>query len=278
MAEMQFRSRLQALPFDLKYRLGELSLQIGMTPSSRQKAILQAFKDYGIDVIEVGTGTNRTIVKYDGYALKIALDQDGVADNRQEWVMSESLQPYVAQTHEISKGGHLLVASYCPAFSTYSEFVQHNDTIKNILTIWGQRYLLGDVGLTKKNYANWGLTPDGKPVCIDYAYIFPVGMDIFKCLCGNSTMIFADSTFNSYKCPECNRRYSDSELRAQISQKERLQLFENVSGIEMHESIEMHKIDDKYIQVDDNVNAPDPYELGGMLSDIENYGFVRNIY
>lgn len=273
MAEMKFRSRLQTLPIDLKIALGEISLQRGMVPLSRKKRILELFKDFGVDVTEVGTGTNRTIVKYDGYALKIALDQEGVADNKQEWVMSESLSPYVAQTHEISKGGHLLVASYCPAFTSYAEMWSHNESIKSILTLWNQRgFLLGDVGMTSVNYANWGLTSDGKPVCIDYAYIFPVGMDLFKCICGNNTMTFDGNTFTAYKCTKCNKKYSDRELRSKISPKERLALFERVNGIEMHLPEEMHEVSNEYLPKENNVFEPDPYDVGELLVNMDRYG------
>ena len=41
-------------------------------------------------------------------------------------------------------------------------------------------YKEDDVGIIDKNYANWGLNAKGEPVCIDYAYLFPVSMNIFK--------------------------------------------------------------------------------------------------
>ena len=248
MANALFRSRLQALPIDLKIRLGELSLQIGMTPSKRQQEMMNAFKEFNIPVVEVGTGTNRTIVKYDRYALKIALDEDGVADNKQEWVMSSALMPDVAPAFDISAGGHLLMAAYCPAFSTYSEFCQYRTTITEILKKWGTKYLLGDVGVTRKNYANWGLSKAGKPVCIDYAYIFPASMDIFTCTCGNNTLTFSDTTFNSYMCPKCKAIYSDSALRSLISNEERMKLFEDVKGIRMYTEREYHEIPDEMIK------------------------------
>ena len=255
-----FRSRLNSLPLDLKCEIGEIPLQKGMRPTSRKEKAIELLNKYHIDWVEIGTGTNRFIIKYDGYALKIALDHEGIADNMQEFAICESLMPNVAYAHEISEGGHLLVASYCPAFTSHSEMWLHNATIRRILTDWSSRYLLGDVGLTQHNYANWGLSPDGRPVCIDYAYIFPSSLDMFKCICGNRSMVFAKGDFSTYKCSKCNKLYEDRELRARISPEERMRLFNNVIGIRMQNEFEEHPIDKKYIKYEDNPDAPNIYD------------------
>ena len=169
----QFRSRLNSLPLEFKCEIGEIPLQKGLRATSRKEKVIELLQKYDIDYIEIGTGTNRFIVKYDGYALKIALDREGVADNMQEFSICEDLMPNVAYAYEISSGGHLLVADYCPAFTSQNEMWQHNSSIRKILQEWSKRYLLGDVGMTERTYANWGLAPGNRPVCIDYAYIFP---------------------------------------------------------------------------------------------------------
>lgn len=263
----QFRSRLNALPLKFKCEVGEIPLQKGMRPSSRKQAVIDLLKNYHVEYVEVGTGTNRFIVKFDGFALKIALDHEGVADNMQEFAICESLMPHVAYAHEISKGGHLMVASYCPAFTTHNEMWAHNGAIRKILTEWSKRFLLGDVGLTQHNYANWGLAPGNRPVCIDYAYIFPASIDMFKCICGNRSMTFAKGDFSEYKCTKCGRTYEDRTLRAKISHEERMRLFNNVKGIEMRQEYEMHPVDPKYIKINNNPDAPDPYSIAMEVSD-----------
>ena len=255
-----FRSRLNTLPIDLKVKIGEVSFQKGMLATSRRDKVIELLTEYNMPFQNVGTGTNRHIIKYDGYVIKIALDREGVADNKQEWVMSEVLKPHVATAYEISKGGHLLVASYAPAFTSQHEMFSYRSTITKILSEWSSRFLLGDVGLTKTNYANWGLDSQGHPVCIDYAYIFPVSMDIFKCVrCGCKSMSL-DSSFSRYKCNQCGNEYEDRDLRSKISQDVRLQLFKNVNGIEMKKSIEEHPVESKYITEHYNPDMPDPYE------------------
>ena len=221
--------------------------------------------------MEIGTGTNRFIIKYDGYALKIALDREGVADNVQEFSICESLMPNVAYAYEISSGGHLLVAAYCPAFTSFHEMWTHNSKIHEILGDWSKRYLLGDVGLTERTFANWGIAPGGRPVCIDYAYIFPSTLDQFECICGNTEMTFADSNFSKYKCTKCNKVYEDRELRARVSSEKRIKLFDNTKGVKMHDEYEMHEVDPMYIKIENNPDMPDPYDVA--VSTVEHiYG------
>lgn len=251
-----YRSRLNTLPLEVKMKIGEIPYQKGMRATSRKNKVVEILKEHNIEFTEVGTGTNRFIVKYDGFALKIALDREGIADNRQEWVMSEVLAPNVAPAYDISRGGHLLVAHYAPAFTSYGEMSAHSTRIKQILDQWGSRFLLGDVGFNRVNYANWGLL-SGQPVCIDYAYIFPASMDLFRCICGCKRLKL-DDTYSVYKCTECGRQYEDRDLRAKISQEERLKLFNNIEGIEMFKPVEQHMADIKYSAKDINPDAPNP--------------------
>lgn len=157
------------------------------------------------------------------------------------------------------------MASYAPAFTSFAEMNGKSSEIRRILSKWGSRYLLGDVGITSINYANWGIL-NGNPVCIDYAYIFPVSMDIFECVCGNKDMRFSGSDYTKYQCCKCYKTYSDRELRARISNEERLRLFSDVleNGIEMHDPIEEH---DAPVRQSTYVNpsGPDPREVGDTV-------------
>lgn len=271
---VKYRSRLCELPKCVREGLGEVSYQIGMTPSARKERCLNVLRSNNIPFKDIGTGTNRFIVKYDGYVIKIALDQEGVADNKQEWVMSSILAPHVAPAHEISRGGHLLVASYAPAFSSFSEFCSYRPQIAAILERWGTRYLLGDVGITAINYANWGML-FGKPVCIDYAYIFPVSMDVFTCVCGNKEMRFSDTTFTNYQCtnPKCNITYTDRDLRAKISNDERLRLFNNVSenAIELSAPVKEVEVADALVDRAIDPDMPDPYQVVHNVNQVWGY-------
>lgn len=247
MIKRNFKSRLSELPLDFKIGIGELPLQKGMTASNKRKRALELLKKYEVPYIELGTGTNRFIVKYDGYAMKMALDNEGIADNKQEWVMSYPLGKGIAQSYEISKGGHFLMSQYAGAFQSYNEFYAYRKQVYQILNRWNQEgFLLGDVGICKINYANWGLLPTGEPVCIDYAYIFPANMDLFKCTCGCKNMRMNED-FTEYYCIDCGKKFEDRELRVRIPKETRLKLFSDVEGFEMNQPVQEFEIDERYL-------------------------------
>lgn len=266
-----YRSRLNTLPLELKMKLGEVSFQKGMLASSRRNRMIELLKDYKLPFTEIGTGTNRFVFKYDSYVIKVALDKEGIADNRQDWVIADMLTPDIAYTHEISKGGHLLIADYCPAFTSYAEMSMYMKEIKTILQRWSTRFLLGDVGFSKVNYANWGLSPGGKPVCIDYSYIFPASMDLFKCICGNKTIEPYDTSYTSYKCSACGKRYEDRDLRSRISQKTRLEMFNNTKGIIMSEPYQQIEVDSSLLPEEHNPDAPTVSEIANNLVNRVNF-------
>ena len=283
--EQTYRSRLNALPLGLKEEIAEYVLQWGMTATNRRLGILETFKKYNVKATELGTGTNRLIVKLGNYALKIALDDEGIDDNRQEWAISELLAPNVPATYEISGniitkedgsreiiGGHLLVADYAPAFANWGMFLNYQHKIRKILAEWDAKgFILGDVGTSKKNYANWGLLR-GRPVCIDYAYVFPGGFDLFECICGCKELIINKSNYSSYRCAKCQTEFSDSELRSRISNQRRHELFSKVEGITMKDEYEVHNVDIKFIE-NKYDHIPTPYELSAS----ELAASVRNV-
>lgn len=233
-----FRSRLNELPIQLKRDIALVTLQDGWNNMKRRNEIIKMLTDYKIDFVNVGTGTNRFIVRYDSYALKIALDNEGVNDNKQEWNVSTSLSPDIAMPYEISKGGHLMVAAYAPAFTTFQEMNQYSSKISKILEKWSNAgYLLGDVGIQHKNFANWGLL-NGNPVCIDYAYIFKASGAIFGCSrCGYPSLVIDNITYADYSCPKCKYKFPDALIRARIPGSVRALAFDdsvnNDSVIEM---------------------------------------------
>jgi hypothetical protein len=270
-----FRSRLNALPFEARCMLGEIPLQKGMYMDSRQQKCIDILRSYNVDFNVVGCGTNRFITKYDGYAVKIALDKEGIADNKQEWAVSEMLDPDVAETFEISNGGHLLVASYFPAFTSANEMFCYSVQIQDILKKWNSRgFLLGDVGLTKVNYANWSPGRNGHPKCIDYGYVFPGSLDLFQCICGCDALTVTDANFTAYQCTKCGHVYQDRDLRNRISATERAKLFGNTTGIRMKEAFENHEIDPKYVVHEYNPSAPDAFQATLDALQMENGGPV----
>ena len=272
---VKYVSRIHALPLELRMKLGELPYQYGMRASTKRDKAIEALNDSGIEWTEIGTGTNRFIFRYDSYAFKLALDEEGMADNMQEWAICDMLKD-VAYANEISRRGHLLVASYCPAFTSFTEMNFYQHEIIQILKRWtDEGFLLGDVGLVSENYANWGLQ-NGKPVCIDYGYIFPSSVDLFGCVCGSHRMVPLNQTYSEYKCMDCQRRYTDRDLRSRISTEQRLQLFNNVKGVEMHSVEEMHECNEKYL-INEQRTAGVPTKWETIYSIISKEHFSRGL-
>jgi hypothetical protein len=253
-----FRSRLNGIPLECKVDLGEISLQKGLLPATRRQDAREILNRYNIDWTEVAAGTNRFVVKYEGYALKIALDKEGVIDNKQEFAVYDQLAPDATRVHEISTGGHLLMSSYCPSFTSPTEFQAHVPVIRKKLARWGVRHILGDVGINEKNLANWSIDPEtGDVVANDTGYVFSYSYDIVRCICGNRTIVNTDSSFTMYKCTQCSKTYGDRDLRMVISQDERLRLFDKIDGFTLYETEEHHMSDAPISKKRINPDAPD---------------------
>lgn len=231
--DCHFRSRLNEIPLQLKRDIALVTFQDGWNNVKRRKEMITLAEDHHLPFQDVGTGTNRFIIKYDGYVLKIGLDDEGINDNKQEWNVGFTLprlkanEPDVALPYEISKGGHLMVADYAPAFTSYTEMSRHKTTIASILGNWSKNgYLLGDVGIQSKNFANWGLL-NNRPVCIDYAYVFKASGTIFGCDKCGCRELKLDVSYSNYTCPVCNNSFPDAFLRARIPDNSRAKLFKD---------------------------------------------------
>lgn len=247
MSKCKFRSRLLSLPVEYRRGIAEIPYQIGMRASSRYDKALKLTEQYGIEHLEIGTGTNRFIIKHDGFIIKIALDEEGIADNKQEWAIGQELYDFestrgVPRTFEIVKGGQFLVAEYTPAFTSFSEMMSYRKRIVELLTLWNKKYLLGDVGLSKQNYANWGLRNNNEVVCLDYAYIFPARLELFKCYCGSTTLQISQD-FTRYTCPKCKTVFEDRDIRNRISLEDRMKAFSSTPGIQLTEPEEYHEVE-----------------------------------
>ena len=172
------------------------------------------------------------------------------------------------------------MADYAPAFTSWGEMLFYQTKISKILDRWSDQFMLGDVGITKKNYANWGML-NGRPVCIDYAYIFPANMNLFECICGNHDLKIVKDTYSVYRCtnPKCCKTFSDADLRSRIPNSKRHELFSQVEGISMTKEYEEHDVDPKYI-FKNKAHIQGPYdfdvmEIAKAMNKFEGYSNYR---
>ena len=204
---------------DLCLDIMKVTMLTDINNNTKNLYIKELLKYYNVPFTTLGSGTNRMAVLIDGYAVKIALDKDGMIDNKREFLYTKNLQPYVVKVYECSINGLIAVTEYVNIF-TLQEFNQYQDEMKDILNIISNQFLIGDVGVTSKNYTNWGTRVDGTICILDFAYIYNVKYNVFNCECDDMSILKYDSNFVNLVCPNCGRKYTFGELRRKISKKQ----------------------------------------------------------
>lgn len=211
----------EKFPFDLRVQIELLSRRRDIINAEKHQELIKLLQSYNVEgVVPLGPGTNRYAFKLDGFVVKVATDNDGKIDNYKEFKMAKRLYPYVTKIFEVSENGSLLVAEYIQPFASYPEMCKYADEIRDILTRLSSVYLIGDVGITSKNYANWGLrVGSNDPVCLDFAYVYEVSSELFICRnCHSNSMLVPNRDFTELYCPNkgCNKHYLFEDIRARI--------------------------------------------------------------
>ena len=218
----KLRSLIQEMiPIDLRVDIDLLSRRRDISNAEKQEELFKLLRQYNInDITPLGSGTNRYAFKLNGFVIKVATDHDGVIDNKKEFKMAKRLYPHVIKIYEVSENGTLLVCEYIQPFQSYSEMMAHADQIRDILKELSSVYLIGDVGITRKNYANWGLRVGSDvPVCLDFAYVYEVKSELFVCrYCKTNSMLLPNTDFTELYCPApgCGKKYTFEDIRAKL--------------------------------------------------------------
>ncbi len=145
----------ERFPLDLRVDIEVLSRRRDITNAEKQEELILLLRKYELnDIVQLGSGTNRYALKLGGFVIKFATDSDGKIDNLKEFKMAKRLYPNVVKVYEVSENGTILVCEYIQPFSSYPEMMKYQDKIRTILTNMSAVYLIGDVGLTEKNYSN----------------------------------------------------------------------------------------------------------------------------
>lgn len=212
---------LEKFPLDLRVKLDLLSRRRDITNEEKHDELLNILKNSDVKIDrQLGPGTNRYAVNIDGFVVKFATDHDGKIDNMKEFKMAKRLFPYVAKTYDVSQNGVLLVAEYIPPFISFTEMLQYADQIREILRKISAVYLIGDAGISDKNFGNWGLRPGtNEPVCLDFAYVYEVSSRLFVCPeCKVGAMLVPDNDFKDLYCSNkaCGKKKLFEDIRAKI--------------------------------------------------------------
>lgn len=207
---------------DVCLDLEKIRRNFDMKGDQKMEAIIKVLEKWEIPFSHLGGGTNRYGVMVDGYVVKIAYDIDGMTDNKREFLYSIALQPYVVKTYEVSPTGLLSVCEYVMSL-TEEEYSDRKIQAKmrEILHDIGENFFIGDVGVTAKNYGNWGIrTTNDELVILDYAYVYSVSYNTFQCSCAGKGMLYYDRDFVNLICPLCGKKYTFGQIRKKISKKQ----------------------------------------------------------
>lgn len=220
--EKVLRSLIQEkFDLDLRVAIEILSRRRDLVNEEKQEELIKLLQSRNIsNIVPLGPGTNRYAFKLDGFVIKVATDHDGKIDNLKEFKMAKRLYPYVTKTYEVSENGTILVAEYIQPFESFEEMCKYADRIREILGELSSVYLIGDVGVTPNNFANWGLRVGSKdPVCLDFAYVYEVSSKLFLCrYCPTHSMLVPNKDFTELHCsnPNCGKKYLFEDIRAMI--------------------------------------------------------------
>ena len=129
---------------------------------------------------------------------------------------TKDLQPYVIKVYECIPDGLIAVSEYVRYFSV-DDYHSHKEEMREILASISENYLIGDCGITGKNYINWGTRNDGTICILDFAYIYDTKFSVFSCSCMDGVYLQYDSNYVNLICPVCGRKYTFQELRRRIT-------------------------------------------------------------
>lgn len=242
---------LEYFPVDLCIELERIVRTSSIDNNTKMEEITKRLIKWKVPFSKLGGGTNRYGIMVDGYAVKIAYDRDGMIDNKREFIYSLALQPYVVKTYECNETGLISVCEYVISFTESDLNDRKNqERMREILKEISAQFFIGDVGITSKNYGNWGIRRDtGELVILDYAYIYSVAFKQFQCSCVGQGTLYYDRQFNNLICPICGKKYTFGQLRKKISKKDQDKEIGNIleRGYVLKEQNKMLKFNHKFV-------------------------------
>lgn len=179
----------------------------------KMKLVIKVLHRFNISFNMLGGATNRIVVQTGGYAIKIALDDQGYKDNFMEFSLSQEWQPDVTKSYETN--GYILVQQ-CVRLLTKEEWRNRKMEILSILERHSHDYLMGDMGYIETNMANYGMTDDGRVIVLDYAYCHRASERLFTCeVCGEGVLMY-DQTYSFLMCGNrsvCHAKFTYNERK-----------------------------------------------------------------
>ena len=211
------------------------------------------------DYRRIGEGTNRFVCLLDNHIIKVAYNYLAYIDNMNELAMAKNKPKRLARAYETN--GIILVSEYVTVMDK-EDFLESQTEIQGILTtleadiIPGKKpsafpkYILGDMGMSDKNYGNWGRRTNGDIVVLDYGYLYKTlaedWKEIARCpICGSS-LVYSES-YSDLKCSkdECPGAKSSNSVKYTT-------LRNNLGYAKIIDMVDDIIHDDKYVKFNKN--------------------------
>ena len=234
------------------------------------------------DYRRIGEGTNRFVCLLDNHIIKVAYNYLAFIDNMNELAQAKNKPKYLAQAYETN--GIILVSEYVTVMDK-EEFLENQTAIRNILTILqanikskdkkrNVHYILGDMGMSNKNYGNWGKRMNGEIVVLDYGYLYEMnGVDwdeVAKCpVCG--TYLEYTDDYSELKCAKegCPTKVKYTTIRNNFGYA---RIIENIkSNLDKGKYTKFDKDGSLVVDVmEEEVYEDEPEEVFEMPEDVIN--------
>lgn len=246
----------QHFSIELLVELEKVTYMNSIDNNSKVIYINQLLTNYDVPYSPLGAGTNRYSVMVEEYAVKIALDRDGMTDNKREFIYSKNLQPYVIKFYETTPNGLIGFCEYVQIFSL-DDFYDNQPKMREILEEISSQYLIGDIGISTKNYLNWGLRFDGSICILDFAYIYSLSFKTFVCTCPSAGVLTYDQDYNLLKCNICGKKHSFKDVRRRITRKQEEDEIGDIreKGYTIHSATEKVELNPKFTTIPEKVES-----------------------
>lgn len=230
------------------------------------------------DYRRIGEGTNRFVCLLDNHIIKVAYNYLAYIDNVNELAMSKKLPKHGPLALAYETNGLILVSEYVAVIDK-EDFLESQLQVKKILGSLEQdivsnvnknknsHYILGDMGMSSKNYGNWGRRPSGELVILDYGYLYKTSFrewkKISKCpYCGN-VLEYTDD-YTELQCSSCKKTVKYTTLRNNLGYKNIINTIKNIVNED-----EFGKYDSKG-KIDVDVYKTETYEIEEEKPEIPN--------
>ena len=181
-------------------------------------------KKFDANATVVSSGTPQDIV-FSSWKMALT-DSEFSSVSDAEDFLAKYKEKYLAQAYETN--GIILVSEYVSVMDK-EEFLENQLAISKILDRLevefdekrgkiGKKFILGDMGMSEKNYGNWGKRMNGEIVVLDYGYLYELQIDewkeVAKCpICGSSLGYKEDYSELVCEKEDCKAKVQYTTLR-----------------------------------------------------------------